>query len=364
MLQDRAQKALALRYVVARHWFPQLEVEIRPSITTASASRPITDIDVLALIPDEFEGYRSLVIDCKTKKGESPIARSVWQRGLMDIVHATRGICILKRDQMEFDHRQAAAQFGVLLLTEADFTEYVRTTAPMAASLTAHLADLGLWEDYFAIGDQYKQLTPAIEFSRSGYWSTSGSGEACRRVVYEIVRARPEFDPSKNVHLAVVGDLIALTMHAVANIVTQIFASYLKPSQRADLSTALLFFIYGGREAYGVRAKLRSLVRRSAEEELPELALPEWNQFVQLVRNCLDAPTEVSRVPLLVREVAWSFLSPSPNLAFAEALAAASPQAARLAILGVEYVCRAAKLPPEFQATFSQLLLRIQRVPN
>lgn len=365
MIQDRAQKASALQYVVAKHWFPQLELDVYPSISIGATRRALTDVDVYALIPDEFDGFRGVLFDCKTRKSESPISRAIWQRGLMDILRAQRGICILKREHVEQDHRYTAAQFGVLLLTEDDFVEYVRSSAGPFESTDSNLADIELWDTFFSIPQRFPNLTPAIQFSRSGYWSSRTDSEACRRAIVHAIRLRPELDPSKSTHLAVIVDLAALFMHAVGIIVTQVFAGYLKPERRDELAEALLMLLYGGKEAYDVRSQLRRLATGKDLDgsDGAGLRLPEWDRFIQLVRHCLDAPVAVLQVPLILREVAWSFIG-NKQSSFSRLLASKSPQAAKLAIIGTEYLCRAAGLPPEFNEIVGAELLAIQTVPS
>jgi len=122
MIKDRALKATALQYLVSKRYFPQLEVVVLPQVATGtSASKkgsPLTDVDVLGLIPDDFDTYRSLLIDCKTLKSQSPVARAFWLRGLMDELDAKRGICVLHGEKVESDHRISASPLGVLLITE------------------------------------------------------------------------------------------------------------------------------------------------------------------------------------------------------------------------------------------------------
>ncbi len=93
-----------------------------------------------------------------------------------------------------------------------------------------------------------------------------------------------------------------------------------------------------------------------------ELSLPEWKQLVQLVRNCLDAPLQVSKTPLLLREIAWSFLAGEAQWDFAKTLASESPHAVRLAFFVVSYLCKAGKLPTEFDEKISSVLMAIQNV--
>ena len=363
MIKDRGQKSLALKYAVGKRWFPQLEVDVLPKLVTTASQKALTDVDVLASIPDEFEGYRTVVIDCKTSKKESPIARALWVRGLMDQIGATRGLCVLDKDSIESDHRYCAAQFGVVLLAQDEFPRYAEATGSRLDSWQSNCASIDLWERFVEIGRNYFVLAPTVEFITSQYWTCRSDSEACRKVVAETVRVRPEVDPAKPEHIALVFDLAALFAHSLSKIVAKVFASYLQPKNRDELSGALLTLLYGGRENYEHLNSLKGMIKGTASGESP-LTLPEWDRFLQLVRHGLDAPTELPHVALLIREVGWSFLNKGEQLGFAAILAQEKRQAAKLALLIVEYVTKAAKLPPEFGATSTRLLLDLQQPPT
>ena len=131
MLADRNQKELALKYVVSRRWLPQLELDISSYVTTGKSPLSITDVDVFGAIPDESRGFPETSSSiARPKKGESPINRALWQRGLMERVEADRGICILRTRSIEADHRYTAARMGVTMLTEDEFPVYVRAMSP------------------------------------------------------------------------------------------------------------------------------------------------------------------------------------------------------------------------------------------
>lgn len=362
MIKDRGQKATALRYVVTKRWFPQLELDVIPAVATSPSDVALTDIDLLACIPDQFEGYKRLLIDCKTRKSESPISRAFWQRGVMEQMNAQRAICILRKEKIEADHRYLAAQFNVSLMTERDFHKFALATGVPIDASYGHVGIIDLWERFFEIPRRYPLLTPAIRFSKSGYWMIQAESEASRLVIANAWDLTRELDPSKSDHLAVVGDLSALLMHALAKVVTDIFSGYLQPESRDELSNALLFLIYGGRESYEHRNALKQKLQGALDpkRDPTDLRPPQWRQFLQLVRHGLDAPTEILKAPLLLREVAWTILSNSQNFNFAQQLASESPQAAKLALLGVEYLCNAAQLPPDFADLFSSILISIQ----
>lgn len=422
-MQDRTQKADVLRYVVAKRWFPQLELDVATYITIAKTPTNITDIDVYASIPDEFVGFRGVIFDCKTKKGESPISRAMWQRGLMERLAAVRGVCVLRIPRIEPDHRYTAAKLGVTLLAESEFPAYAAATMVDSSASLGAIAEIDRWDTFFAIGSRFPRLDPAIKFSRSGFWMSETEAEACTRTIFLLSSLRPELDPDKPEHIAIVADLTALLVHALARIVTSIFAAYLQPGQQADLSRALLYYLYGGKSSYDNLNRIKRLVVESrmvgqappssvtskpestTTSEGPEfgvdawrpkvrggatpgadgrrqrgvpgkpqdswakdLQLPEWDRFVELLRQLLDAPLEVSRAPLLLREVAWAALGAGTGgsdgvTTFSRTLAAASPQGARFAVLALDYLYRAARLPREFNDVITARLLASQLKP-
>lgn len=368
-MQDRAQKAAALRYTVTKRWFPQLEILVLPQIRTSRANKAVTDIDVLALMPDDFDGFRSILIDCKTRKNESPISRALWQRGLIDQFGATRGICILKRDAIEEDHRYSASQFGVLLLAESEFDEFARSTGGVDLEHNSHVANIELWDKYLSLPGKYPNLKDLINLVFSGHWMSPTPSEACRKSIAAVKTLRTELDPGKLFHVFLVGDICSIFMESIARIATKIFAGYLKPTERNKLSEALLPILYGGKEAYEYRNRILKLIRQpqpkishdgeSEPTKIPELSPPEWNMFLELIRSCLESPTETPKTPLLLREIGFAALAESSDYSFAGTLGLESPHSVRLAMAGIEYLCKASGLPPEFAEHYSAVLMKL-----
>jgi len=366
MIQDRGLKARVLKYAVAKRWFPQLELDVLPRMATSEARKPLTDIDVMASVPDEFDAYRTLVVDCKSGRRESPITRAVWLRGVMDHFRATRGLCLLVKETIEPDHRYNAAQMGVLLLAEDEFETYALATGARGDASTSYTGQIEIWERFFDIGARYKALAESVQFSRSGYWMCASESEACRRTITEALRIRPEVDPAKRDHVSLILDLSALFMHSLSRLVAKLFASYLQPDNREELSHALLTLLYGGRENYEHLNALKKLVGASnpSVQNGKSLTLPEWDRFLQLARHGLDSPIELPHAALILRELAWSFLVEKPTLTFANILSRENRQAAKMALLGAEYISHAGKLPPEFGAIATNMLLDLQQLPS
>ena len=127
------------------------------------------------------------------------------------------------------------------------------------------------------------------------------------------------------------------------------------------MEEAVKVLLYGGRDAYEYRNQLYRLLKEKAGTEAgsEDLALPEWGRFVQLLRQLLDAPTEASRAPLILREIGFARLLGSDNFSFAKTLCKESPQAGRFAVLILSYLQKAAKLPADFSTHLEKTLLSL-----
>ncbi|MBB5346155.1 hypothetical protein [Tunturibacter empetritectus] len=369
MINDRALKATSLRYIVAKGYFPQLEVVVAPDLSTGAGSRKkgpaLTDVDVLGLIPDDFVAFRKLLIDCKTLKNQSPISRAFWMRGLMDEMKAERGLCVMRGERIEPDHRISAARLGVMLLTEEEFEIYIKATSTthLLNAREPHSTQMNLWELFLDLRIKYPPLEKMITFSTVDFWQFTSAADALRANITLLRGLRGELDPSKLEHKALVLDACALMAISLSEVVHLIFASYLLPKTQAELSEALLMVLYGGKGNYETLNSLRKLLRVSTESPREDLTLPEWERFVQLVRETLESPLALGLVPLLLRECAWSYLGDG-STAYAMTLASQNLSAGKYALLACEYLCEAAKLPPEFRHDLSSMLLGLQMVHN
>lgn len=351
MLKDRHQKEQALKFIVSQQWFPQMEIDVKTQVQTEKNPMLLTDIDVLASIPDPFNGYRNVLFDCKTKASESPINRALWQSGLINHVNATHGYCILKKDGISIDHRISASELSVTLMTDEEFEIYANTVSPDFALCDAACAKMDHWESYFEIGKTFPKLSAAVEFTRSGYWMLEKEAGALRNTLVSLQQASNELDPSKSSHISLVGNYAALFLRSLSSISAEIFHAYLKPKSNEDLSEALKLMLYGGRSAYEHRNQLWKLLKISkGVENPPDLQLPEWDRFLKFFRQILDAPAEVLHGALLCREIAFGS-GEGAESNYAKDLANSRKQGARFAILCLGYLNKAAGIPPEFSNT-------------
>ncbi len=357
-MKDRDQKHKALRLSVANRWFPQLEVDVQPGRALSEKAPLVTDLDVLSCIPDDFRGFRSIVFDCKTKAKESPVNRALWLTGVLQRIGGDQGFCILKKDAIELDHRLMATRLNVVLLAEDEFDLYAKSTCTAYTQPLGNIAEMDVWERFFDIPSRFPNLASGVQFIRSEFWMAEDSAEACRRTIACLKGLHQELDPQKPEHLALFLEFCAIFAQSLAVVVCQIFKAYLHPANHADLSAALLAMLYGGRESYEHRNRLYKFVKVKLSEQMTsDLSLPEWERFLQLVRQCLDAPFQLQRTPLILREVGFAALCGDTTREFAKVLCSESPQGARFALLVPTYLGRAARLPPEFIKSADNMLL-------
>jgi len=363
MIKDREQKARVLRLAVANRWLPQLEVDVEPNRSVNAKAPLVTDLDVIAEIPDMLTGYRSLVFDCKTKTGQSAVNRALWLSGLIQKINGSHGFCILKKTKIELDHRLFADELGITLLTEDDFERYAHCTTPEYADVYGNVSRIEVWEQYFSEFGKFPKIAPASSFLRSGYWMSDSASDACRKTLSVLRRAHPELNPDKQSHVALFFDFAALFSRALALITNQIFKAYLRPDSEADLSDALLTMLYGGRESYNHRNELYQIVKsRNLESETTKLSLPEWDSFLKLFRQLLDAPVDLQHTPLILKEASLSFLVGGADQDFLRTLCAERPQAARFSVLITDYLAKATKLPTDFIRITDDFLMPVQPV--
>lgn len=357
-MQDRPQKERALRLSVANRWLPQLEVDVQPAKALRTQAPLVTDLDVYSSLPDPFKGFRTAVFDCKTKAKESPVNRCLWMAGVLDRLNADQGFCILRKNAIELDHRLMATRLRVVLLAEDEFDLYSSATTRGYESHVGHVGEIDAWEQLYSIANRSVQLEPALRFTRSTYWMIDDAAEACRRTLATLRNVHPELDPAKPDHVALFFEFCTLFARSLAIVTCEVFKAYLHPASQDDLSEALLVMLYGGRDAYNHRNELFKRIKSQVPtSDTSDLSLPDWDRFIQLVRQLLDAPMDVQRAPLILREAGFSLLCQDKSFNFLRTLCSESAHGGKFAILIPNYLCKAAKLPPEFGQIADNTLL-------
>ncbi|MEM5008452.1 hypothetical protein F6Y03_01125 [Bacillus megaterium] len=335
-----------------------MEAEIYFAEGVSSKRKVVTDLDTVALIPSNFGELNFLIGDCKTLKNQSPITRSLWLSGLMGLLKAERGIVLLTKE-IERDHKQLSSNMNVSLLSEKDFEILANKTSNSYKTVNSALCEGDTWDKYFELYKRYPRLIDAVKFVKNDFWNISDDKLKLRKTLYTIRTIRRELNPENSEHVALLIDLISLFSIALNRVTLDIFNQYLLPETKENLSRELKIWIWGGMDQYLYWNKLYQIASNKGNED--EIELPEWDSFVQLIRQFLEDPYSTSRVPLLLRETAFETMSTDPSIyTLSRHLATKYSQATKFAVIIASYVCKAALLPKDFDSLISEKLMNLQ----
>lgn len=319
----------------------------------------VTDIDVLAVVPDPVLGGQTVLFDCKTKASESGANRSLWLSGLKSHFNAEQAFCVLKKANIESDHRQVAQDLGVLLIPEDEFAIFAKVSAGRDLDEDAAVANIDAWEKIAGLKTRFPVLAPLLEYRAGDFWRNRSAHAGCRKVVANVLEFRAEFDPIHIEHEALFGDLASLFALSISSLVASIFRIMLLPASGADFDDAVRMKLYGGRDEYEQQNRLFKLLKqaRHGADFCEDLTPPEWPRFIKLLRQLLDDPNAAVRSALVLKESAFSLLVEESG--YLRAISKNDGQAVRFAILLADYFSRATRVPPEFGQRLEQRLLML-----
>lgn len=356
MIKDRLLKAKLLEYYIRRFWYPHLEVVILSKQRISNTRKVITDIDVLALYTDITNNFQIVLGDCKTLKNQSPITRTLWMRGLMDYTNSSKGLILLTK-AIEKEHQLTASILDVQLLSDTDFKIYSKSTADYLLEFSSALNDIDLWDKFFDIKNRYQPLAPFVEFSNTIFWNEQNSNYQLRSSIYLLRTYKGEFNPATLSHQTVLLNHFSHVAIAINGILIKIFNQYLIPADKTFLDTDLKIIIYGGVENYDFLNDLRKRFSSTTVAER-DLQLPEWDMFIELIRLLFESPQSFSKVPLILKEIAFTLLGNDPTkYNYAKYAIGKDKYAPTFAIRLIEYLCKASGIPREFQDAFCAYVL-------
>lgn len=359
-MNDAGLKDMVFKHYWAQRCFVQPEVDVYYAAGTEGTAKRITDVDVLALRPHPDLYFERVLADCRTLRGQSPITRALWLAGLMQFLRAHAGCVVLRLAQgIEADHKLAATELKIVLLTEDDFRIYDRSIVSPTGSdhidVTAR--------DVIALRaacERFAGLQPLLAFLYRDAWQERTFGDLIRHAIAAMRTAASELDPARTEHYAIVCDAAAILSIGVAECAGRLFHQYLHPEQKEILAESLKILLWGGREQYlfyqNVRQKLYEARGTSTSEPAP-LELPEWNLFVQLLRNIVEQPARAFDVPWILRRLAVDIHRAAPPL---ENVNKDDLLALKFSMMIISYACRAAGIPSAFEKELTGGLVRIQ----
>lgn len=346
----------------------QIEVPIATERGVSRNAPQVTDIDVLGIRPSPELKWQLVIGDCKTRRKESPVNRVLWVRGLQEAMGASSSIVLLKRGtatQIERDHKLFADRLEVLLIQEDEFGAYDRAVVYPTGSRDYGESIDALDAVRSNIGNKFPPLRRFVNWIMCEAWANIDHAILIRQLLARMREVRGEFDPRREDHVGLILEASAAFGIPFATLVGNVFRGHLKPDQRAALEDAVRVIVWGGREQYDFYNALRRKVITAKGGDLQEeLALPKWNEFLELLRTYLEAPHLSFRTPQLLRDlgIAVSKGTPADVLSFVD-----DKMLLHLALKVTLYLCHAADLPQDavdqMKSVFMPSIARLTEAP-
>lgn len=288
--KDLLQKRKAIQFCVASGLVPYYEVNVTNVKDLTDKPELLTDVDVLGLAFESGRVKRT-IFDCKTTK-TSPINRAFWAAGLKQYVDADHAYVILKRSAPEA-HKISARTLGVYLFDNALFDARADILSSSYKSEDDYLFSMERWHALHEwlrsnsivnkLGDYLRHVVPL----------DPDAPKLVRGILANLRHVRGELDPAKNEHMAVYMYAVFSLAMAMSTVARDLFDIFDPKQSKEAFQSFLRDYIWGGREAYQLRKKLREVLASRNEQISAEFELHAWEEFVELVRSLLDSPESV-----------------------------------------------------------------------
>lgn len=346
--KDRYLKELSVRYALARGELPWLEVIVPSSADLADKPEDLTDIDVMGATILEDGGLVRTLYDCKSNNRMSAINRAFWAAGLMRYVGANSAYVLLKNIPVH-NHRMTALDVGVDLHYESSFRELGRTIQIDFDKDAFHQGDLVNWDSLAKCYEKYNSFRHLWIVNHSQVPLTLHPNNMFRKLVGELKEIKGEFDPGKLEHQVIFRDTLASGMFIWASMARDL-RKFIEPgSSKQNFEGTLRYYIWGGRESYLIRKRMREKLSNSEGDV--SFDMPSWGKLVNLAGQVVTTPGSVFVASKVLREHNMSALAankkPSSEKYIIDQISTAGK--IRQYIYGLsDYLVSACGIPKEF----------------
>jgi hypothetical protein len=346
--KDVHQKAKAIQFCIATGLIPFYEVNVSNVKELADTPELLTDIDVLGVGFDR-NGVSRTIFDCKTNGKTSPINRAFWAAGLMAYIQANEAYVILKKAASE-GHKLSARSLQVRLFDEQLFESHAAALTWAYHETCQYASDIDRWHklhDALRINPQIAKLGDHL---RHFVPVETDFAKTLRGIVAYVKQVRGELDPARRDHMAIFTYSVFALSFSLGPIVRDFFDVFDPKQSKETFERLLRTYVWGGRDAYQLRRKLRQLIAAQNEHIASETELSAWDEFVEMARAFLDAPEELHNccnpmIGMALRYVGGP--SDAPDLALARNLLK-SNRIRQFCFRLSSYLVSAAGLPKEF----------------
>ncbi len=302
--KDRHQKELAIRYCLAQGLSPCLEVVIASASDLSDTSEDLTDLDVVGLDFIADGGFRRLVFDCKTTNKMSPVNRAFWAAGILAYTGCDEAFVILKNKAV-YNHRLSALSIGVDLHDEASFEDLGNAREIGFNGDFNYQSSIARWNTVFDAYNKNIWSEPLFIAGRNAAPLSVQPWRVFRKMVAELKSARGQLDPAKDDHVAIYLDVMAAIFILWSSIGRDIRRFYDPKMSKTQFEKVLLYYIWGGKESYQIRAELRQKTDPSGTIQ----DFPSWEKLVSFAGLVIAGPHELFGCVNICREMSIRVLS-------------------------------------------------------
>jgi len=166
-----------------------------------------------------------------------------------------------------------------------------------------------------------------------------------------------EVDPQKDDHLALMLEAAGVFAIMLATCVGVVFHHHLQPNERGPLDQGLKVLIWGGRDQYGYVSGLRAqlLEAKGLPPDENGLALPDWKDFLHVVRSGLESPRLMFQVPQVLRAAAVDLVKAR---SFLVGCGPDETALLKLAMLVANYFVGACRFPADAKARITEVFVK------
>lgn len=356
MIKDTSQKIKAVRYCVANGLVPFMEVTVHYEVDTGPAPSEMTDVDVLAIRPADAAPLKRIIFDCKTLR-TSPINRALWAKGLASFISADESFVILSKPAPEA-HRLAGGVIDVRLFSEEIFDIYALSVNPDYGIKNSYIEGPDAWDSLSSVGEKYPNLRNHLRQLQSSGPLIKDSALGIRALISSLKRVQGELDPEKSEHRSMYL-LTCMQLLLFFSELVRIFLNVFDPAVgKEKFEQTLRHYIWGGRENYEIRQRLKDAAAARRGADAAAFDLPGWETFLEVFRGLLDAPTLVGSSCLPLQDLAFrelSVVNKDLDLRLRSRLLG-NARVRQFINLATLYVSGAAKLPKEFREKANELV--------
>jgi hypothetical protein len=341
--KDRSLKREALLFCISQGIVPYLEVPIAEKAQLGSSLLLTTDIDVLGLSFDWTGRTRRTLFDCKMSK-ESPINRALWAAGLISHLELDEGYVIVRRAAAP-THQLTAERRSIYLFDKESFIGFAKFYEPNSDANNSYLSDLIRHDEIAAFFNAKSPLHRLYGEVAHASPLQIEPGLGIRRIISRLAEIRGELDPKKRAHVYILCEITAAMSIFLFDFLSRTVRLIGAKFSEQEYNALARNLIWGGRDNYEEKKQIRQLAFPNEE-----LEFPAWNEFVRMTSTLLVAVSQMSAVPLIMRNFGTRMageIKPEGEI-YLKRLFSQAPRARQIIFAILRYIKASTGIPSDF----------------